>query len=139
MISDDQIAMLIAERIRDKATDEVPVLSGDLKKSLQTEKIGGGKVAISSVLPYARPVHDGRKALTIRPKKGRRNGRLKFSVGGRTVFAKKVRQPARKANPFLRRAADAVKAENYDFLNKILLKQVSKEVLEGIKKNIKIG
>jgi hypothetical protein len=151
MISDDQIALLIAERVRDKATDEVPVLSGDLKKSLQVEKIGGGKAAISSVLPYARAVHDGRRALTIYPNVARnpplgkrkhsdkRRARLKFKVGGKTVFARKVHQKARKPNPFLRRAAKKMSDEGYDFLDNILLKQVSKEVLQGIKKNIKIG
>lgn len=151
MISDNQIALLIAERIRDKATDEVPVLTGDLKKSLSTEALGGGKVAISSVLPYARAVHDGRRALTIYPnvtrnpplgKRAHRNkdkARLKFAIGGRTVYARKVRQRARAANPFLQRATDTVKTEGYDFLDKILLKQMSAEVLRDLKKNIKIG
>lgn len=151
MISDDQIALLIAERLRDKATDEVPVLSGDLKKSLQVEKIGGGKAAVSSVLPYARAVHDGRKAMLIVPNVARnpplgkrkhrdkRRARLKFKMGGVTVFRKSVWQKERKPNPFLRRAAKKMSDEGYDFLDKILLKQVSKDVLKGIKKNIKIG
>lgn len=151
MISDDQIAMLIAEHIRDKATGEVPVLSGDLKKSLSTDALGGGKVAISSVLPYARAVHDGRRAMTIYPNVSRNpplgkrkhrdqaRARLKFSVGGKTIYARKVRQRARAANKFLHRAAETARSEGFDFLDKILLKQMNAEVLRDLKKNIKIG
>ena len=50
---------------------------------------------------YAAAVHDGRRALTIRAKG---NGRLKFVVDGRTVYARSVHQPARKGRPYLAQA-----------------------------------
>jgi hypothetical protein len=50
---------------------------------------------------YAAAVHNGRRALTIRAKGG---GRLKFTVDGRTVYARQVHQPARAGKPFLAQA-----------------------------------
>lgn len=50
---------------------------------------------------YAAAVHNGRRALTIRAKG---NGRLKFVVDGRTVYARSVHQKARKARPYLAQA-----------------------------------
>ncbi len=50
---------------------------------------------------YAAAVHEGRRALTIRAKG---NGRLKFTVDGRTVYARSVHQPARPGRPFLSQA-----------------------------------
>jgi hypothetical protein len=50
---------------------------------------------------YAAAVHNGRRALTIRAKG---NGRLKFVVDGRTVYARSVHQPARRARPYLAQA-----------------------------------
>jgi hypothetical protein len=66
-----------------------------------------GAVVIGGVTytaEYAAAVHNGRRALTIRAKKP--GGRLKFTVGGRTVYATQVRQPARAGRPFL---ADALR------------------------------
>lgn len=60
-----------------------------------------GAVVIGSVeytARYAAAVHNGRRALTIRAKG---NGRLKFTVDGRTVYARSVHQPARAGRPFL--------------------------------------
>lgn len=48
---------------------------------------------------YAAAVHEGRRALTIRPT--RPGGRLKFMVDGRVVYARQVHQPARAGRPFL--------------------------------------
>ena len=48
---------------------------------------------------YAAAVHNGRRALTIRPR--RAGGRLRFVVNGRTVYARQVHQPARSGRPFL--------------------------------------
>lgn len=55
---------------------------------------------------YAAAVHNGRRALTIRAK--RPGGRLKFTIDGRTVYAREVRQPARPGRPFLRNALQEV-------------------------------
>ena len=58
---------------------------------------------------YAAAVNDGRRALIIRP---RSKKVLKFKVGGRTVFAKEVRQRSRRPTLFLTLAAQEVAAAN---------------------------
>lgn len=57
---------------------------------------------------YAAAVHDGRRALTIRAKG---NGRLKFTVDGRVVYARSVHQPARAGRPYLSTALREVAAQ----------------------------
>lgn len=57
---------------------------------------------------YAAAVHEGRRALTIRAKG---NGRLKFTVDGRTVYARQVHQPARAGRPYLAQALREVAAQ----------------------------
>lgn len=60
---------------------------------------------------YAAAVHNGRRALTIRAKG---NGRLKFTVDGRTVYARQVHQPARAGRPFLATAlAEVARGEGF--------------------------
>lgn len=58
---------------------------------------------------YAAAVHEGRGPVTIRPK--RAGGMLKFQVGGKTVHAKVVHQPARAGRPFLADALREVSAQ----------------------------
>ena len=57
---------------------------------------------------YAAAVHDGRRAITITPK---RKKYLRFEVNGETVFAKRVRQPARKPRPWLKDAGAEASSE----------------------------
>jgi hypothetical protein len=58
---------------------------------------------------YAAAVHEGRRPVTIRPK--RAGGLLRFKVGGKTVFARVVHQKARKGRPFLADALQEVAAQ----------------------------
>lgn len=151
MIDLNVIALQVAERIRDAATDDIPFASGDLRKSIQTEMSGNGKATVGSNLSYARAVHDGRPALTIRPNvarnppfgkrthRNKKRARLKFSVGGRVIFAKEVHQPARNGKPFLRIAAKNVQDAGYDFLDRYLAGKASKELMKSIKESIKIN
>jgi len=73
-----------------------------------------GEVAYTA--EYAAAVHNGRRALTIRPR--RPGGRLRFRVGGRIVYARRVHQKARAARPFLTTALREVSAqEGFRFTN----------------------
>lgn len=80
-----------------------PVDTGNLRASgrMDLARDAGGLVigGVTYAAEYAAAVHNGRRALTIRAK--RPGGRLKFTVGGRTVYAREVRQPARAGRPFL--------------------------------------
>lgn len=149
----DQLVLKVAERLREKATKQgrIPFLTGDLRKSIQAQGIGNGKATVGSNLPYARAVHDGRPAITIRPNVSRnpplgerkhrdaKRARLKFKIGTRTVFAREVRQKARTGKPFLREAADEMRREGFGFLMADLKKEVGENLAEKIIKSIKIG
>ena len=132
------IALQIAEKIRDEATEPgvCPVLSRDLQKSITPAPAGHGQATVGSNLSYARAVHDGRPAITIRPKKGKKA--LRFKIGGRFVFARTVEQPARKGQPYLREGAAEVQRKGYDFLDRYLEDRAFFAIREKIKKSINL-
>lgn len=83
----------------------VPVDNGPLRASGRPDLANDrGAMVIGGVtytIEYAAAVHEGRRALTIRAKG---NGRLRFVVDGRVVYAREVRQPARAGRPYLAQA-----------------------------------
>lgn len=125
-----KVVLRLAHRLVDLATDpqNIPIVSGDLRKSLDAKLLSPGVASVGSSLIYARAIHDGRPPITIRPNLSKnppyghrkhrdpKRARLKFTIGGQTVFARSVRQKARPANPFLHRAARKLKHE-IDVLN----------------------
>lgn len=152
-LNDDQIALQLAEVVRSYATeqDNVPFLSGDLRKSIIVELYGPGVAVISSNLPYARAVHDGRPQITIRPKK--RTGALVFwkdsekrgdpfpdgelfaeaVKAGELIVTKKVVQPARPANPFIKRAFVKLADNGAEFLRPQVKEATFKTIQEMLK------
>ena len=151
-LNPNEIVMKIALKVEDLATEHgrIPFLSGDLRKSITSELIGRGIARVGSPLPYARAVHDGRKALTIRPNvqknppygkrkhKDPKRARLKFKVGGVTVFAKKVHQKARKGRPFFREAIDELQSIGFGWLKRDLARTYSKALLKNLPRMVKI-
>ena len=137
MIDPDKIALQIAERLRDLGTKQgrIPFDTGDLRKSIQVEHTGKGRATVGSNLVYARPVHDGRPAITIKPKKKKA---LAFKVGGQTVFATSVHQPARKGKPFLKEAAIEMQHEGYGFISPEVEKQAGEELAKVLPEKIKL-
>ena len=93
----------------------VPVDTGLLRASGRTNVGERGSVVVGEVVydtRYAAAVHEGRRALTIRPT--RPGGRLRFVVDGRVVWATKVHQPARAGRPYLSTAlAEVAGAEGF--------------------------
>jgi hypothetical protein len=77
----------------------------DLAQDRGSVVVGG----VTYTAEYAAAVHEGRRALTIRAK--RPGGRLKFTVDGRTVYARLVHQPARAGRPYLAQALREVAAQ----------------------------
>ena len=89
---------------QNRAIVKCPVDTGRLRsmhrvKMTQTSRTIRGVVRNGT--KYAAAVHDGRRSIVIVPKKKKY---LKFEVDGQTVFSKRVRQPARRARPWLRDA-----------------------------------
>lgn len=87
----------------------VPVDNNVLRASGRIEPATArGLVVVGGVVydaEYAAAVHNGRRALTI---KAKGNGRLKFVVDGRTVYARQVHQKARAGRPYLSTALQEV-------------------------------
>jgi hypothetical protein len=100
----------ITDRIVVEARALAPVRSGRLKAAIRKEPgTGHGpflvQAGVSCDVPYAKFVHDGTQPHVIR---ARNASVLAFQVGGRKVFARSVRHPGTRPNPFLRTAADHV-------------------------------
>jgi len=149
MIDTTKIALLIAEKVREVATREghVPFLTGDLRKSIIVQPDGPGRAMVTSNLPYARAVHDGRPAVTIRPNvkwnpphgkrehRDMKRARLKFTLGEKTVFARQVRQPPREGTLFIRDATKEVLGGDMRFLSG----HVDDKIREQLKRSVKNG
>ncbi len=125
------LALKIAERLRDFATRQgnVPFAKGDLRKSHVTEPHGKNDAVLSANTPYARAVHDGRPATTIKPK---RKKALAWKGGAHPV--KSVKQPARKGNPWLARAVADLEREGLEFLAPEVGEQVADELTAALRK-----
>lgn len=85
---------------RSKAISLAPYKTGHLRRSLnQSFRSGDDFVVFGSNLEYAR-IHDQGgdiPAQTIRPKRAKA---LRFFIGGKAVFAKRAKIPARRVRPY---------------------------------------
>jgi hypothetical protein len=99
----------VTRRTLNRSAVLCPVDTGNLRASGKMSVGERGLTVIGEVAytaDYAAAVHEGRRALTIRAK--RPGGKLKFTIGGRTIYATQVHQPARAGRPFLRTALQEV-------------------------------
>jgi hypothetical protein len=124
------LSLKVAEKLREIATRQgnVPFDKGDLRKAHVVEPSGKTDAILSANTPYARAVHDGRPALTIKPK---RKKALAFKGGRHPV--KSVKQPARKGNPWLARAVEDLEREGLGFLAPELGQEVADELTEALR------
>jgi hypothetical protein len=102
----------VVRRTDNRSAVLAPVDTGNLRANRRSSVTDLGSVVVGEVVyvaEYAAAVHEGRRALTIRAR--RPGGRLKFTVGGRTVYARQVHQPARAGRPFLATALREVAAQ----------------------------
>lgn len=109
-------AEAFAGQVRRRAQELAPVRSGRLRRSIRsTSRLGfrGWTSRVGSDLDYAEFVHDGTRPHLIRPRRARA---LRFTAGGRVVFARLVRHPGTRPNPFLDRALREVsRREGWDY------------------------
>jgi hypothetical protein len=97
-------------QVLNRATVLTPVKNGRLRLGNQARVYQRGPIVVGEVYNqtrYAAAVHDGSPAYTVRP---RRKKVLRFTVGGKVVFAQAVTIPARKGRPWLYRAMVEVAA-----------------------------
>jgi len=101
-----------SRQVVNRAKVLAPVRTGRLRSSIRAEPPRffslRGMVKVGSDLEYAGFVNDGTRPHVIRP---RRAKALRFTVGGRVVFAKVVNHPGQRAQPFLDRALREVAAQ----------------------------
>ncbi|MCB2022881.1 MAG: hypothetical protein KDG44_18935, partial [Burkholderiaceae bacterium] len=97
-LPEQAIALQIAEALREIATRQgnVPFDKGDLRKAHESHPHGSDGAVLAVNTPYARALHDGRPAITIRAKPGKR---LFFWVGdhGKTSSGRRKKLPRGKA------------------------------------------
>ena len=122
----------LAQRLRELSIKELPVRTGQLRRSITVHRTGHGKRVIGTNLEYARAVHDGRPQVTIRP----RNKKALFWKGAKHPV-KKVTQPARKANPFFVRAGKKFIAHAEDEIELTCKDILERDALERLKKELK--
>ena len=128
----DQLAAKVAHRIEAIAVEKtVPVRTGELRQSIHVSRMGHAHYAVGTNKIYARAVHDGRPAIIIRP----RRKKALYWKGARHPV-KKVHQPPRRPNPFLRKAADLFLKNVDEELHRLapeLPDVVVKEIAKGLK------
>ena len=129
-INRQRIALMVAEKLREIATRQgnVPFDKGDLRKSHVVEPYGSDGAILSANTPYARAVHDGRPAATIKPK---RRKALAWKGGSHPV--KSVKQPARKGDPWLMRAVEELEQEGLGFLAPVVGQDVADELTSALR------
>ena len=96
-----------------EAKMRVPVRTGNLGRTIRDDpikvtgprRLSGGVTAHAD---YAAAVHQGSRPHVIRPRNP--GGVLRFNMGARVVYAKRVNHPGSKGRPFLKNAAEAVVA-----------------------------
>jgi len=125
--------ILISEKWREIATRDgvTPVNTGDLRKAhitTVTEQNDGKLITLSNNLPYARAVHDGRPAMTIRPK----NKKALYWKGAAHPV-KAVRQKERQGNPYFTNSLKILEQEGFDFLDDPIRKAIEQELNEMFK------
>jgi len=120
----------IAEKLREIATRQgnVPFDKGDLRKAHVVEPSGTTDAILSANTPYARAVHDGRPAITIKPKR-----KKAMAWQGARHPVKSVNQPARNGNPWLARAVEDLEREGLDFLAPEVGQEVADELTQALR------
>lgn len=100
-----QVARL-ERRIVNNASQRAPVDTGNLRRMIQADPIvqTGFKVtgSVTSRANYSAFVHNGTAPHIIRARNAKA---LRFTIDGRTVFARYVNHPGTRARPFLLNAA----------------------------------
>lgn len=95
---------------------EVPIKTGQLRRSITLEY----KPITASIYPtvkYAVPVHEGSRPHVILPTKSKV---LRFRVGNKWIYARKVNHPGNKPNKFVERTVSKSENPVNDFFSKAL-------------------
>lgn len=109
----DELTRFALEEMRRRAPERTGKLRGSIKRRLSLARLEG---EIAPTVPYAVYVEYGTRAHMIRPV---RASALRFEVEGEVVFAKLVRHPGTKPQPFVRETAEEVERQVPSIWNKV--------------------
>ncbi|WP_288335022.1 hypothetical protein [Cloacibacillus porcorum] len=98
---------------------------GELRRSVTCTRFAGGAIVGTNKI-YARAVHEGLRAIVIRPKKKRA-----LAWAGGEAIARRVFQKAREGNPFFRKAVDLF---SDDFDNEVKSLGIEEGAAEELKR-----
>lgn len=144
----EQVGLKLVEIVT--RPDNIPFYRGDLRKSIVNQVIDSGAdtlVIVGTNLSYAKDVHNGRKALVIRPRKAKilawwtnpektkklvpfpHGKAFKKAIENKQIrVSKRVLQPARAPDPFLINALKILQYEGMGFLAPLLKKHTVQEL-----------
>ena len=80
-----------------------PVKTGELRASLFSRQTSPYQMEIGATAPHAIFVHQGTRPHEILPVRAKA---LRFMIGNRVVFAKRVWHPGTRAQPFVKKTVD---------------------------------
>jgi hypothetical protein len=105
----------VGRRVEARAVVRAPVDKGSLRARRTTRLVSAGgrlvRCEVSFNVDYAAAVHDGTRPHVIVP---RNRKVLRFKVGGKIVYARRVNHPGTRPRPFLRQAlADVAAGEGF--------------------------
>lgn len=96
---------IAVSRVQQEAVDTAPAQTGDLRRNIVPDF---NKKEVRSEKNYSAAVEYGTAPHTIEAKNAKA---LRFTKGGKTIFAKKVNHPGTKPQPFMRLSARKVQKE----------------------------
>lgn len=108
-----------------------PIRTGNLKRDIRVFEANASEVKIGNTLKikYAKYVHSGTRAYTIKPKNKKALANKKAGL----FFGKKVNHPGQKANPYLLNAWNIYKNGGLKRANKALAENIGQEIVKEIK------
>lgn len=112
-----------------------PIRTGNLKRDIRVFEANASEVKIGNTLKikYAKYVHSGTRAYTIKPKNKKALANKKAGL----FFGKKVNHPGQKANPYLLNAWNIYKNGGLKRASDELAQNVGEEIVKEIKITLK--
>ncbi|MDP8257344.1 MAG: hypothetical protein P9M14_16480 [Candidatus Alcyoniella australis] len=121
----------IAELVRERARELVPKRTHELERSIIVVETPRGCI-VGSDKRYAATVHDGEPLPGPHEIVPRRGKALRFTIGGKTVFARRVQHPGASSFPSTPYLRDAVK-DVLPKAEKLILARFGEEVVRQFK------
>lgn len=101
----EKVLVDVANVARKLATQKFQSRTGKLARSIRATRVKSNEYRLEATAPYAGYVEHGTKPHIITPRNG---SFLRFVVGGKVVYARRVRHPGTKPTHFMRDTANNI-------------------------------